>query len=729
MDGEGRLPGDGTAERAAFGPTIRHGMSDRVSDRTSGGVSAGASRAGRLRRLGGALVACGLLLSGCASMPGSGSVQRVDSDRRADADSQVRVFGVSPQPGALPQDIARGFLEAITSDEADYATAREYLTPEAAENWDPMAGTTVLADGPLLAGRPADPALDGTGFAFEISGTRLAVVDGGHVYGPDEGTYRERLSLVQVDDEWRIDRLPDGLVLGESDFRRIHRAVNRYYYADVGPEASPVPGASGVLVADPIQVRSRVDPVGEAVAALIEGPSPWLEPVVRTYFPEGARLMGDSRPAPDESGVLTLRLAGLPADTGRTLCERMAAQTLHTVRGVGSAEVTEVRLATRAGRELCSLTSLEAQTRAPGLLIGTQERQYLLDDERRLVAIEEEGQPRPVAGPLGREGPGPRAVAVRRDEEVAAAVSADGSTVWVTELTGDADTLGEPLYVSASGTGSPGGALSEEGAGETDPVDGGDTDGGADDAGATGTADGSEEPGGAGDGGDPDTADAPFTAPVGGVSTPSWDGLGDLWFADRDAEAVSGGTGALYRLPRGGTVPQEVEVRGLRSGQRLESLRVSSDGTRVALLISQRERTALYLGRIERSADPADDGRAGEDGRAGDDAGPAVVVDGLRPIAPHLENVVAASWAGAGRLVVAGRPEGGVDQIQYVGVDGSTVPAAPVPGLSDVTGVTASEREDRPLLAESADGVARLQQQDAQWKVVMADGTGPVYPG
>ncbi|MCE7082378.1 LpqB family beta-propeller domain-containing protein [Streptomyces sp. ST2-7A] len=681
---------------------------------TNGGVLR-APRAARLRRLGGALVACGLLVGGCASMPGSGPVQRVESDRRADADSQVRVFGVSPQPGALPQDIARGFLEAITSDEADFATAREYLTPEAAEDWDPMASTTVLADGPLLAGRPADPAIDGSGFAFEISGTRLAVVDAGHVYEPEEGVYRERLSLRQVDDEWRIDRLPDGLVLGESDFRRIHRGVNRYYYADAGPEASLVPGASGVLVADPIQVRSRVDPVGEAVAALIDGPSPWLEPVVTTHFPEDARLVGDSRPAPDESGVLTLRLGGLPADLGRTRCERMAAQTLHTVRGVGAAEVTEVRLASRAGRDLCSLTALEAQTRAPGLLIGSQERQYLLDEERRLVAIEDEGQPRPVAGPLGREGVEPRAVAVRRDEEVAAAVSADGATLWVTELTGNADLPDEPLYVSAGNGAAPPTAPSEEGAGEDDPAAG----------------DGAEGPAGSEGAEDPEGVDTPLAAPTGGLTTPSWDGLGDLWFADRDAEAVSGGTGALYRLPRGGAAPEEVEVRGLRSGQRLEALRVSSDGTRVAMLISQRDRTALYLGRIERSAgtaeEAADPGDAVGNG-AGDD-GTAVVVDGLRPIAPHLQNVVAVSWAGAGRLVVAGRPEGGVDQIQYVGVDGSTAPTAPVPGLSDVTGVAASEREDRPLLAESADGVARLQQQDAQWKVVMADGTGPVYPG
>ena len=71
------------------------------------------------------LVALVLLLSGCASMPDDGTVDHVDSSHRADPDSQVRVFGVSPQKGERPQQIVRGFLEATTSDEATFSTAKK----------------------------------------------------------------------------------------------------------------------------------------------------------------------------------------------------------------------------------------------------------------------------------------------------------------------------------------------------------------------------------------------------------------------------------------------------------------------------------------------------------------------------------------------------------------------------------------------------------------------------
>ncbi len=131
------------------------------------------------------------------------------------------------------------------------------------------------------------------------------------------------------------------------------------------------------------------------------------------------------------------------------------------------------------------------------------------------------------------------------------------------------------------------------------------------------------------------------------------------------------------------------------------------------MLISEDGRTTLELGRIERS---------------GTGNGTRVEVDGLRPVAPQLEHVSAASWAGGSRLVVVGRPQDGVEQLQYVTTDGSQAQTpASVPGLNDVTGVAQSEDETQPLLAQTADGIARLE--DDQWKLVPGGGSEPFYPG
>src|SRR3546814_17765170 len=59
-----------------------------------------------------------------------------------------RSFAMPPHEDASSSEIVSGFLEALTSDDPDYETARKYLTKEASEKWRPLLSTTVLADGP-----------------------------------------------------------------------------------------------------------------------------------------------------------------------------------------------------------------------------------------------------------------------------------------------------------------------------------------------------------------------------------------------------------------------------------------------------------------------------------------------------------------------------------------------------------------------------------------------------
>ena len=101
----------------------------------------------------------------------------------------------------------------------------------------------------------------------------------------------------------------------------------------------------------------------------------------------------------------------------------------------------------------------------------------------------------------------------------------------------------------------------------------------------------------------------------------------------------------------------------------------------------------------------------------------------LRPIAPQLEDVVAASWAGDSRLVVVGRESGGVQQMQYMETDGSASDAQTLPGVNGVKAVAASEDETRPLIADASGRASCGCLPDANWKTVAKDGSAPVYPG
>ncbi|MFE9259085.1 LpqB family beta-propeller domain-containing protein [Streptomyces sp. NPDC006879] len=578
-------------------------------------------------------------------MPNSGEVEPAQISNGID--SQVRVFGVPPPDQAAPSEIVEGFLEAMTSDDPQLDTARQYLTPQAAELWRPASGITVLSTAPNSRQVHASDK-EATDPRFQLTGKRVARVDERSAYQPETGTgrYEEYLQLKQVGGEWRIDSPPDGLVLAESDFLRIYRSANKYYFASRG------------LVADPVYVRQRIDPktrmdaMTQTVKSLLDGPSKWLGPVVTSSFPTGTALAEDTRTlAYDGQGTLKVPLNAKASNVAQTQCEKMATQLLFTVRELTSSPVGRVELlrGDEDNSSLCAISDGQAELRA-GRGAATAHFQYFVDNEKHLVRMraEPDSQERPdpaeqVPGPLHSAGLKLSAAAIARDEKRAAAVTSDHSQLYVTSLTTDG-----PL------------------------------------------------------------PKATLTSAAMELSAPSWDGQGDLWVADRDPAAP-----VLWRVPGGTGAPTEVDVAGLDG--RIEALRVSADGVRIALLISKDGRNTLHIGRVERPEGKNDAAR--------------VSVRELRPAAPQMEDVTAMSWAGRGRLLVVGREQGGVVQARYMQADGSVTAAASLPGATSVTAIAASEDERLPVVAYSEeDGIVWLPA-GAHWKTVEVGGSAPVYPG
>lgn len=603
------------------------------------------------------LLGCGaLLLTACGSMPVTGDVKAVDASQPGE--SQVQVYAVAPRDGATPSEVVDGFLESMTSDDSDFRTTRKYLTQRTSKAWKPSALTTVLAKAPNRsdrAGHGSDRST--TEVSYTLSGEKVATVDEQNAYQPLAPTdYAGTLHLVRQNGpdgkEWRIDRVPDGLVLGQSDFKRLYRSVNKFYFATGRSEAQ------STLVADPVYIRNRTDPatgmdtVTQAVRSLLRGPTDWLRPVVKSRFPAGTGLRKDVISlTPDDRNVLKVPLNKKADGVGQRSCRMMASQVLFTLRDLTSARVEQVELQRSDGSPLCVLGSDQAEEYAPDRSSGGPDSQYFVDAKGHVQRIpgstRGSGEPEPVAGPFGAGQVRVSEVGVARDEQLAAALSQHRDALYVASIAADGQ-LPPPAVMSKAGR--------------------------------------SEDR----------------------LTAPSWDGRGDLWVADRDPDNPR-----LLRLAGGAGKPREVTVPSL-NGSRIKGLRLSSDGVRIALLLSSDGRTTLKIGRIERQG-PQDKQRVS-------------VVD-LRQAAPQLADVTAMSWSGGSRLVVVGKEQGGVQQVRYVQADGSTPSSGVLPGVNQVLAIAAADDEQLPLMADTqGDGIVKLLPGD-NWQTVLKEGSALVYPG
>lgn len=320
-------------------------------------------------------------------MPDSGEVTAVDQSPRSEGESQVRVYGVPPQDGAQPTNIVRSFLDATTSDEADFRTATQYLAKSAKRTWRPFQVTNVLQERPKPEPKSLPNREDSNGYTVALSGSQVAAVDDSHAYTPEEKPYRQTIHLIKEGGQWRIDRLPNGLVLGLSDFQRIYRSVNKYYFASYNSESGEPKAGRNVLVADPVYLRQRIKPITASVEALLSGPTDWLNHVTTSAFPSGTRLAAHDL-ALDDSNALRVKLSKGAVNTDTAQCKQMAAQLFFTVQDMTRAsKISEVELQDDSGYSLCSLSQEQAQRDfAPSPAVGARARSTSSTPTRRSSA-------------------------------------------------------------------------------------------------------------------------------------------------------------------------------------------------------------------------------------------------------------------------------------------------------------------------------------------------------
>ncbi len=327
----------------------------------------------------------------------------------------LRVLPAPPRAGDVPEAVVRGFLQASASFEDAHAVARQFLTPRANATWDPDSRVSVYDSGDNLGvvAQPGAPVL--------MTAPALGTIDGEGRYtqaAPGSVT-RAAFTLRQVSGQWRIDTLPQGLLLKPYDVVRAFRQVSLYFPSARAP----------VLVPDPVFVPARPDLPTELVRTLLRGPTSWTSPAVRTAFPAGTSLGLAGVAVADGRAFVDLTAQVYSAgDTERKALSAQLMWTLRQVRGVRSVRVRVdgVPLAISdapTDQTTASLASFDPDA-LPANAVAYVERLG------RVVQVGDAESFTPMAGAAGEGTPPLRRPAISPRGGVVAGLSANGRTLY-----------------------------------------------------------------------------------------------------------------------------------------------------------------------------------------------------------------------------------------------------------------------------------------------------------
>ena len=375
-------------------------------------------------------------MSACAGIPSSGPVTRVADDGGL-GESTVRYSPARPAEGASPQQIVRGYLDAMLAYPSSSGTATAFLTTDGAKKWGPAAGVRVYSSigisSPTLAAGEDGETTDKTRNPVEVQ-TRL-VVDAsldqqGHYTRsarPAELTYR----LERVDGEWRIANPQVGLLVSRKFFDDYFRPFNVYNFDQPGRR----------LVPDPVHLLVGDQLATGLVTSLARGPAASTAGAVRTYLPPLDALR-PSVPVSDD-GVADVEFSSDFSAMPQSARDRLSAQIVWTLRQVP--DVTAVRLA--GASSVLSGDSGPQDVSSwggygPSIARG---RAYAIS-EGRVVQIDDSTVKR-ISGAWGRDARG--AVAIGVSEDGVAGVLGGRKLVRVTNRKGtDARTFAGSRFIT-----------------------------------------------------------------------------------------------------------------------------------------------------------------------------------------------------------------------------------------------------------------------------------------
>lgn len=360
--------------------------------------------------------------AGCARIPvDSGIDSRTLTGSSHPGAPYVRAL--PPADGATAQEVLAGFVQAGVGSEDDFAVARAYLTEEASAGWDPEARITIYSGSQELQVREESEG------RLVLGLQAVAVVDARGVRSALAGPTPQELAVAveEVEDQWRLSEVPDGIFLSEVAFETLYSPA-RLYFLDAR-ERHLVPDHRW------LPLRRGATAVLEGLAA---GPASFLEGAVGSQIPRGSGIT-DAEVASGADGTAQVEVPGVITGLAAEPRRLALSQLESSLRSLRSLSV--VRLV-QDGREL----SLEEEGRVERALPG---HRPIAAGPAGVISLADPGSADPpsqlVPDLAELEIASP---AIAPDGGLAAARSLDGAQVLIASTDGSV-----PLREAATGTG------------------------------------------------------------------------------------------------------------------------------------------------------------------------------------------------------------------------------------------------------------------------------------
>lgn len=215
------------------------------------------------------------LVAGCSTLPQNTDPQVLRSFSGSQSTQEI----AGPIPNQDPDLLIRGFFSAGAYPTQQYEAAKAYLTEGTRSTWNPAASTRIL-DRIDLNTLPGSTNAERT---IAIRGTQVGTLLSGGVYQPENAEFEAEITMRREDGEWRIDALPDGILLERNDLRNHYTPHDVYFFDPSGQ----------VLVGDRRWLFNESQSMSTVLMALlVNGPSPAISPGVVNQLSTDASFVG-----------------------------------------------------------------------------------------------------------------------------------------------------------------------------------------------------------------------------------------------------------------------------------------------------------------------------------------------------------------------------------------------------------------------------------------------------
>jgi hypothetical protein len=369
------------------------------------------------------LAGAAVLLAGCVQMPSSGPVEVPEVSASADDVPGISFDPRPPQAGQSPSEIVAGFLEAMKATPLSATVARQFLTVKAADAWVPEEQIITYSE--------RGDTTEGTLARVPLSDVNR--YDARGAWQRTQASTRLALRLVEEDGEWRIDDLPDALIVPESWFDDWYERVSLYFFDP----------ASEVLVPEPVFVPRGEQFASSLVRGLVARPDDTDQDVARTYFPPGS---ADGLAVPISSaGIASVALTGDPDAVDEETAQKMLAQLVWTLRQEPRIRAVELSIGGRAYGGPGGSTQVNLDVGSAYDPNGVRSSTDLFALDRGRLVSGSIGALEETAGPLGQDDFGVRSIGVDLAGSRVAAVTTSGTDLLVAPTEAPAGELTRPV--------------------------------------------------------------------------------------------------------------------------------------------------------------------------------------------------------------------------------------------------------------------------------------------